>query len=172
MALAELLPAFRFQVKLRRSPAGEAGLAGRGGASPAAGAALADGAFQECSGLEIEMVVRELEEGGRNAGVIRLPGRARYQNIVLKRGMFYADGEVNGELWRWLQLVLAGERPVPRYDGTVEVMTAAGEVAARWEFDRGLPAKVVGPALNGRTGEIAIEELHIAHEGLRLGDGV
>jgi len=39
---------------------------------------------------------------------------------------------------------------------------------AIWHFDRGLPAKVVGPQLNGKTGEIAIEELHIAHEGLRL----
>ena len=27
---------------------------------------------------------------------------------------------------------------------------------------------MVGPALNAKTGEIAIEELHILHEGLRL----
>jgi phage tail-like protein len=41
-------------------------------------------------------------------------------------------------------------------------------VVARWAFVRGLPAKVTGPQLNARTGEIAIEELHILHEGLRL----
>ena len=41
-------------------------------------------------------------------------------------------------------------------------------VVARWIFDRGLPIKVAGPTLNAKTGEIAIEELHIAHEGLRL----
>ena len=35
-------------------------------------------------------------------------------------------------------------------------------------FDRGLPAKISGPQLNAKSGEIAIEELHIAHEGLRL----
>jgi phage tail-like protein len=39
---------------------------------------------------------------------------------------------------------------------------------ARWAFTRGLPSKVTGPALNAKTGEIAIEELHIVHEGLRL----
>ena len=39
---------------------------------------------------------------------------------------------------------------------------------ARWVFDRGLPSKVTGPSLNAKTGEIAIEELHIVHEGLRL----
>jgi hypothetical protein len=32
-----------------------------------------------------------------------------------------------------------------------------------------LPAKIRGPQLNAKTGEIAIEELTIAHEGLRLG---
>ena len=35
-------------------------------------------------------------------------------------------------------------------------------------FERGLPAKIKGPELNAKTGEIAIEELTIAHEGLRL----
>ena len=31
-----------------------------------------------------------------------------------------------------------------------------------------LPAKLVGPQLNAKTGDVAIEELHIAHEGLHL----
>jgi phage tail-like protein len=39
---------------------------------------------------------------------------------------------------------------------------------ARWTFTRGLPSKVTGPSLNAKTGEIALEELHIVHEGLQL----
>jgi hypothetical protein len=31
-----------------------------------------------------------------------------------------------------------------------------------------LPQKIRGPELNAKTGEVAIEELHIVHEGLRL----
>lgn len=177
-----LLTAFRFQLSFRRSLPAESGLSGTDRAPvappPAPGAtatpdARAFGAagFQECTGLEIEMDVQELLEGGRNDGVIRRVGRAKYQNLVLKRGMFYTDPAGNGlnrELWGWLQSVVSGQRPVVRYDGEVAVQTAAGRTVARWEFERGLPARVVGPALNGRTGEIAIEELHIAHEGLRL----
>jgi hypothetical protein len=34
---------------------------------------------------------------------------------------------------------------------------------------RGLPQKLQGPSLNAKTGDVAMEELHIAHEGLRLG---
>src|SRR6266481_6223468 len=98
-----LLRSFRFQVKLRRSPAIEAG------APPppaAAGAPLGDGGFQECSGLEVEMDVREYLEGGRNDGVIRRVGRAKYQNLVLKRGMFFTDTQVNREVWIWIQSVV------------------------------------------------------------------
>lgn len=129
---------------------------------------LGDGAFQECSGLEVEMDVQEYLEGGSNDRVIKRVGRAKYQPIILKRGMFYGGGAVNRDLWQWLQGIVAGVRPVPRYDGVIEVMGAADDVVARWEFDRGLPAKIRGPELNAKTGEIAIEELHIAHEGLRL----
>jgi len=65
--------------------------------------------------------------------------------------------------------VVSGVRPIRRYDGTIEVLGAAEAVVATWTFSRGLPAKLVGPQLNGKTGDVAIEELHIAHEGLRLG---
>ncbi len=163
-----LLHTFRFQLKLRRSPAQAAG----DGAftSTISGAPLSDGAFQECSGLEIELDIQELTEGGRNDGVIRRVGRAKYSPLVLKRGMFHgSSGGVNRDLWNWLQSISRGERPVPRYDGLVQVMTPSGaSVVATWAFNRGLPLKVRGPELNGKTGEIAIEELHIAHEGLQL----
>ena len=76
----------------------------------------------------------------------------------------------NGELWQWLQPTsLDGVRPLRRYDGTVRSSTSVGDQpVATWTFTRGLPAKLVGPQLNARTGEVAIEELQIAHEGLRM----
>ena len=156
-----LLRAFRFQIKLKMSAPG--------GADGPAGTALGDGAFQECSGLEIEQDVQEYYEGGNNDGVVRRVGRAKYQPLILKRGMFYGDsGKVNQALWKWLQGIASGARPVSRYDGTIQVMSVADAVAATWSFSRGLPSKIRGPELNAKTGEVAIEELTIAHEGLRL----
>jgi phage tail-like protein len=167
----KLANTFNFVVSLRKSPAAASGVSGTAKA-PAAdpGTPLCDGGFQECQGLEVEMDVQELVEGGRNDGVIRRVGRGKYTNIILKRGMFYGDdGKVKTELWGWLQGILAGQRPVARYDGTVQAMSADGQtVLATWTFDRGLPQKISGPQLNAKSGEIAIEELHIAHEGLRL----
>jgi len=156
MAIGGLAGTFNFRITLNRSD----------GSSPP----LGDGGFQECTGLDIEMDVQELVEGGRNDGTVRLAGRGKYGNIVLKRGMLFPDdGEVYSELWGWLQSILAGVRPVARYDGIIEVLSADGEdTVATWTFDRGLPSKIAGPQLNAKTGEVAIEELTIAHEGLRL----
>ena len=169
-----LLRAFRFKVTLRRSPDMAAGGQPTGetdiAAESAGGAERTDGAFQEVSGLEVELDITDHLEGGRNDGVIRRVGRARYVPLVLKRGMFFSpQGTLDTQVWSWLQSIAAGTRPIPRYDGLVEVYGRnTGEVVATWQFERGVPARVRGPELNAKTGEVAIEELHIAHEGLRL----
>ena len=65
--------------------------------------------------------------------------------------------------------MVTGTLPIPRYNGLIQVYSADKQrEVARWVFVRGLPSKVTGTALNAKTGEIAIEELHIVHEGLRL----
>lgn len=148
-----LLRAFQFEITLNQSDGGK----------------LGDGAFQECSGLEVEMDVKEYLEGGNNSAVIRQAGRAKYASLVLKRGMFYPEsGGANADLWQWIQGIVEGQRPIIRCDGKIEVMSVGTTVSATWRFERGLPVRLRGPELNARTGEIAIEELHIAHEGLHL----
>jgi phage tail-like protein len=151
-----LLTAFRFEVSFTRVT----------GDGPQR---LGDGGFQEVTGLDVEMEVKDYEEGGRNDGVIRRVGRAKYSPLVCKRGMFGpAGGDAVPELWQWFQDVVGGVRPVRRYDGTVVVQDQQGRPMAVWLFFAAVPAKLVGPQLNGRTGEIAVEELHLAHQGLRL----
>jgi phage tail-like protein len=156
MAISALASTFNFRITLNRSD----------GSSPA----LGDGGFQECTGLQIEVDVQELQEGGRNNGTVRQVGRGKYSPIVLKRGMLFPDeGTVYNELWNWLQGVVDGVRPVARYDGVIEMLSNdGGDTVATWTFDRGLPQKIAGPQLNAKTGEVAIEELTILHEGLRL----
>lgn len=156
MADPVLASAFNFEITLDRSDGG----------TPA----LGDGGFQECSGLDVEMDVQELIEGGRNDGTLRLAGRGKYVPLVLKRGMLFPPrGTVRSDLWGWLQAILAGVRPIVRCNGVVNVLSAdSAAIVATWTFDRGLPSKITGPQLNAKTGEIAIEELTIVHEGLRL----
>lgn len=48
--------------------------------------------FQEVSGLEVEMEMESFKEGGQNRYTHQLPVRAKYADIVLKRGMFFDSG--------------------------------------------------------------------------------
>jgi phage tail-like protein len=148
-----------------------------GGQAPgrAGGDLLGQGLFAECQGLELETDVKELLEGGANDAVVRRAGRVRLVPLLLRRGMFVvagsgaAGGRADTALWDWLQGMVAGRLPVPRYNGAVEIRDPAKRrVVARWTFSRGLALKVSGPQLNAITGEIALETLTIAHEGLRL----
>jgi phage tail-like protein len=162
-AQVELVQAFRFKITLTLSP--------NSSGSSSGPAELGDGLFAECTGLELEADVRELLEGGRNDGVIRRVGRVKLVPLVLKRGMFLASpcGYADTAIWDWLTGMVTGTLPIPRYDGLVQVLAPNGSRdVARWTFLRALPSKVSGPALNAKTGEIAIEELHLVHEGLRL----
>jgi conserved hypothetical phage tail region protein len=158
---AELVQTFRFAVTLTAAP----------GPLPAEPKTLGDGYFAECSGLELEADVKDYLEGGRNDGVVRRVGRAKLSPIVLKRGMFVpGEGKsADSALWDWITVMFAGTLPIPRYNGLIQVYSPNKKLeVARWVFVRGLPSKVTGPSLNAKTGEIAIEELHIVHEGLRL----
>jgi phage tail-like protein len=162
--VVELVQAFRFEVTLTR---------GGAGAPPTP---LGTGGFAECSGLQLEADIKEYLEGGRNDGVVRRVGRVKLVPLVLKRGMFSPQrgSPADAALWDWIMAVVEGRRPVPRYDGYVDVhrpaatLPGSARAVARWQFERGLPLKVTGPSLNARTGEIAVEELHVAHEGLRM----
>lgn len=169
-----LLNNFNFEVTLLKATSIESG----SNLSPVAANGkdiLGDGGFQECSGLEIQMDVQEIQEGGRNNGVIQQVGRAKYQNLVLKRGMFYdSSDKLSSDVWEWIESVVSGVRPVVRYDGLIKVYghrskpSKDPKVVATWIFERALPVKVSGPQLNAKSGVVAIEELHLAHEGLRL----
>ncbi|WP_327397374.1 phage tail protein [Streptomyces phaeochromogenes] len=163
----DVLQSFRFEVTLTDSP----GTRSSAAADVRNSSTLGNGSFQECSGLDLQADVREYLEGGRNDGVIRRVGRVKLEPLVLKRGMFAKSPglQIDPVLWTWLQDMVAGKTPARRIDGTIHVFASRREVPlATWRFTRGLPSKITGPALNARSGEIAVEELHIMHEGLRL----
>lgn len=117
--------------------------------------------FSEVSGLTTDTNVIEYREGNEVTTVRKLPGLMKYSNIVCKRG-FTADAS----LWNWRKQVLDGT--TQRTTGTVTLLDEARRPALRWNFTAGWPVKWEGPALNGKTSEVAIETLEIAHEGLEL----
>jgi phage tail-like protein len=150
----EFLSLFNFEVHLTPS--------GLGGDETLARRA----AFSEVSGLELNLEIREVREGGYNLGVRRLVGKASSPNLVLKRGVTLDAG-----FWEWIQACVNGQFPLPYLSGSVLQFPPAQQreeaKAARWTFINGIVTKVKSADLSAAGGTtLAIEELHIAHEGL------
>lgn len=118
------------------------------------------GGFSECSGLEMSMDIEEYKEGGNNGLTLRFPTRVKWTNLRLKRGVAISD-----DLWLWHYGFVQGK--VVRRDGVVTLQDEQQNPVKVWSFTRGLPVKWTGPSLNASQNQVAIEELEIAHEGLK-----
>jgi phage tail-like protein len=117
--------------------------------------------FSECSGLEMSLDIEEYKEGGNNGKSLRFPTRVKWANLRLKRGL-----AISNDLWLWHYGFVQGS--VKRHDGLITLMNEEREPVKAWSFKRGLPVKWAGPALNATQGQVAFEEVEIAHEGLKL----
>jgi phage tail-like protein len=124
---------------------------------------LAGGAFAECSGLEATMEPKQIREGGLNYGVHVRSGPVTFATIVLRRGM-----TANNDLWKWFQLTTEAGAFTYRMDVEITHLDLEGNSLRRWQIARALPVKFKSSDLNARSGELAIEELHLVHEGLTL----
>lgn len=124
---------------------------------------IAEAAFSECTGLQVELEIFEWEEGGENGYRHRLPARAKLSNIVLKRGIASLD------LWRWFADTLPADGRAVRVQrrGLAIVLCGyAGMPEVRWNIKDALPIKWVGPSLKTGSGEVAVETVELAHHGL------
>jgi phage tail-like protein len=125
--------------------------------------------FAEVTGLNSEFEVEEYREGGRNIGPRRFPKWGRYPNLVFRRGI-----TTDTFLWDWWADVMAHSftlasglaLPTPRRNGVIVVEDQKHTATAGWFFANALPERLIGPGLNARSNEIAIETLELSHEGL------
>lgn len=127
------------------------------------------GAFTEVSGLAMEVEVEDLQEGGQNGFVHRLPGRVKWPNIVLKRGVIQSDS-----LFEWFAATsgsgFAGAgNTLERKHGEIALFDGKRNVVRRWEFDGAFPVRWTGPTLAASSNDLAVEELEIAHHGFSSG---
>lgn len=117
--------------------------------------------FSECTGANTEQDVIEYREGSMDITVTKIPGLKKFGDITLKRG--YTQNKL---LWQWRQDLMDGT--VIRRDGQIVLYNEHRDAVLRWTFISALPKKLSAPAFNGKTNEVAIEELVLAVEGLAL----
>ena len=127
--------------------------------------------FSECSGLEMNMEVKTIKEGGNNSEQIHLAGPLTYGQLTLKRGM-----TSNYDLWDWFENSQTDRNL--RIDGEIQMLSVTRSIQNKkpvikqtknvvFKIFNCLPLKIVAPSLNAGQGEIALEEMQIAYERLK-----
>jgi phage tail-like protein len=128
----------------------------------------AKGAFSEVTGLELTLEPVTFREGGYHAGPRQLIGKTTTTPLVLKRGV-----SLDSAFWDWILRCTDGTYPLPYVTGSIRVRPSDGEASgdeAAWNFTNAIVTKVKSADLNAIDAkDVAIEELHIVHEGLSRG---
>ncbi len=138
------------------------------------------GAFSEVSGLEASMEHKVVRQGGVNYGARMLTGPVSFGTVILKRGVARSQ-----TLWRWWSMVagaddVADGRPIAanRSDVLIGLIALAAakdpkapasrSIAMGWRLKNAMPVKFRVGDLNAKGSDVAVEELHLVHEGLHV----
>jgi phage tail-like protein len=121
------------------------------------------GGFSEVSAISSEIVYAEYRNGNDPENHVRkIPTLNTTGDVTLKRGVI---GDLR--LFEWFKSAREGNAS-PR-TVTITLLDEARNPVASWVLLRAQPKKWTSPALSAKGGgEIAIEELHLTHEGLEL----
>ena len=118
----------------------------------------ADSGFAEADGLEAELGVKEIMEGGENRFTHRLPDRATHGKLVLKRGVVIASSD----LAAWCKATdFSG--PITTHDITVSLLDENGSPLMDWNFSNAWPVKWSVAGLDAKKNEIALETLEFVY---------
>jgi len=122
------------------------------------------GYFTEIGGLgsETEVVDHKIVTEKALPIVQKIPGRLKWGDITLKRGITAAM-----DMWNWRKMVEEGKIADARKNGSIIMYNQSFEKVAQWDFVNGWPSKVTGPQVQSDSNAFGIEEMTIVHEGIK-----
>jgi len=121
--------------------------------------------FQEVSGLEAELEIEEITEGGVNTFKHRLPKAVKYNNLVLKRGFIKEDNILVEWFKSSIQNIFEGGvdlKPI-----LVQLLDEKGNPTISWNVVDAYPIKLSMSNLNSQNSELAIESVEFAYQSFK-----
>jgi phage tail-like protein len=122
------------------------------------GASAADIRFREVSGLGMELEEETVVEGGENRFVQKLPVRAKYSDLILKRGML-PDSAVA----KWCRSAIQ-DLDIQPATVWVTLLNEQREPLKTFCFVRAWPKKWQVSDFNAESSELVIESLELAYQ--------
>lgn len=129
-----------------------------------------NGCFQEVSGLRAERSFEEVEEGGENRFLHRLPGRVKWANLVLKRGIVTKGTALSD----WFDASLAEplSKPVQRANLSIFLLGPGNQPVIAWGIANALPVRWEASPMQSEENKVMTETLEVSYnyfERINLG---
>lgn len=114
--------------------------------------------FQEVSGLTAEITTEELQAGGVNGFSYKLPVKAKYPNLILKRGML-----TNSDLIEWFRDAILNFKFAPT-NILISLLNENHQTIATWDFKQAYPIKWVISDFKAQENSLVVETIEIAYQ--------
>lgn len=117
-----------------------------------------EGSFQEVTGLNFKFGTKDVEEGGENRFVHRFPTPAKYENLVLKRGMLLGSQLIN---WATTSIEQFTFKPTTVI---VNLMDENSGPVSSWKFINAYPIGLRISDLKAQENAIVVETLELCFD--------
>ncbi|MGX2040174.1 phage tail protein [Methylocaldum sp. MU1018] len=114
--------------------------------------------FTEVSGLSVEMGTEEIAEGGENRFIQKFPVRAKYPELVLKRGLL-TDSEIAG----WIRRCVEDFDIQPK-NIDISLLNEKHQPLITWHVVNAYPTKWAVSDLNASNNAVVIETLQFFYQ--------
>lgn len=118
----------------------------------------ADTRFTEVGGLAVEMGSEEVPEGGENRFVQKYPTRAKYPELVLKRGLLKDSG-----VWTWIKESIV-DYDIKPSNVDIHLLNEVHEPLMTWHVIGAWPTKWAVGDLNASNNTYAVESMQLAYQ--------
>ena len=113
--------------------------------------------FQEVSGLDVELEMEPIKEGGQNRFTHQLPVRNRYTDITLKRGLFIGSG-----ITLWCKNAIENFVFVPT-NVLISLLTSEHLPLQSWYVINAIPKKIQVSNFNAQENSVVVESLVLSY---------
>tara|TARA_B110000046_G_scaffold39942_2_gene44105 strand:- start:21110 stop:21571 length:462 start_codon:yes stop_codon:yes gene_type:complete len=118
--------------------------------------------FSKVTGIEMNLSVTPLPEGGNNNTVHKLPGATEYTNLGLHHGIVASSST----FFKWCQDTIKSDYTTPIKPETlliVKLLDEEGECLILWNFRNAYPISLKVGDLDAQSQAVLIEELSFAY---------
>lgn len=118
--------------------------------------------FTEVSGLSVEMGTEEVAEGGENRFLQKYPTRAKYPELVLKRGLL-----LNSEVVNWVRQCIEDFDIQPK-NVDIKLLNEEHQPLMTWHVVNAYPTKWAVSDFNASSNAVVIESLQLFYQYFKV----